>query len=103
MDVPRPVIDQDEIVSRAIHFCETQHTFSSSIVCGESQGAAVFYPVLAIGKSPFLFRAIIARCAFDDYLFRRERTGGLRFSCDSCTNAAWVVRRRLQRLDPRAG
>jgi hypothetical protein len=25
MDVPCPVIDQDEIVSRAVHFRETQH------------------------------------------------------------------------------
>ena len=25
MDVPCPVIEQDEVVSRTIHLCETQH------------------------------------------------------------------------------
>src|SRR6266496_3036344 len=37
MNVARAIVDQDEIVSRAVHFCETQHPFSSSIVCHESQ------------------------------------------------------------------
>src|SRR5437660_1527772 len=31
------IVDQDEIVSRAVHFCETQHPFSSSIIYRESQ------------------------------------------------------------------
>jgi hypothetical protein len=40
MNLARAIVDQDEIVSRAVHFGETQHSLSSSIVCGESQGAA---------------------------------------------------------------
>src|SRR5262249_38909210 len=42
----------------------------------------------------------IARSAFDDYLFRREASGGLDFSGGLCL--ARVVCRRLQQLDPRA-
>src|SRR5207237_429163 len=35
MDVPCPVVDQDKIISRAVHFRETQHDsdFSGGCVC----------------------------------------------------------------------
>ena len=53
MNLARAIVDQDEIVSRAVHFGEMQHPLSSSIVCGESQGAA---------KSPFLFYLPLPDC-----------------------------------------
>jgi hypothetical protein len=53
MNLARAIVDQDEIVSRAVHLGETQHPLSSSIVYGESQGAA---------KSPFLFYLPLPDC-----------------------------------------
>ena len=44
----------------------------------------------------------IASSRFDDYLVRREGTGGLHFSCDSRTRVTCILRGGLQRPDPRA-
>ena len=53
MNLARAIVDQDEIVSRAVHLGETQHPLSSSIIYEESQGAA---------KSPFLFYVPLPDC-----------------------------------------
>src|SRR4029453_13081730 len=53
LNLARAIVDQDEIVSRAVHLGEAQHLLSSSIVCGESQGAA---------KSPFIFYLPLPVC-----------------------------------------
>ena len=91
MDISCPVVDQDKIVARAVHFGETQHGIRLT-----QQGVAGNLRVLAI-QTGFSGPGI-ARSRFDDYLSRREATGGLGFSGDSCI--ARIVRGRLQQLDP---
>ncbi len=50
MNVARAIVDQDEIVARAVHFCETQHPLSSSILRRKSQLVVWLPTVLSRGK-----------------------------------------------------
>src|SRR5437588_112104 len=53
MDVAGAIVDQDEIVSCAIHFCETQHPVSCSILRRDSQ------PPLPVASLAFTYSAFI--------------------------------------------
>src|SRR5438876_3052816 len=98
MDVPCPVIEQDEVVSSAIHFCETQHerdfndgwafVISGDVPDAKTAGPVILsepqrsrriprnYPWAALRDSSTSLgmteSSAVARSAFDDYLFRRE-------------------------------
>jgi hypothetical protein len=93
MDIPCPVVDQDEIVSCAVHFGETQHGMRLTQQSVAGNPACGFLAIQTGLLSPG-----IARSRFDDYLSRLEATSGLGFSGDSCI--ARIVRGRLQQLDP---
>ena len=93
MDIACPVVDQDEIVSCAVHFGETQHgiRLTHQGVTGNPASRVLVIQTGLSGRG-------IARSRFNDYLSRREETSGLGFSGDSCI--ARIVRRRLQQFNP---
>jgi len=51
MDLAGAIVDQDEIVSCAIHFCKTQHPISFSILRRDSQ------PPLPVASLAFTYSA----------------------------------------------
>src|SRR5438128_5355774 len=71
INVPCPVIDQDEIVSRAIHFCETQHdlivamavpvVMSSALVCRYGLRACHPERSEAESKDPAELQSVVPR------------------------------------------
>ena len=69
MDIPDPVIDQDEIVSCAVHFGETQHGIRLT-----QQGVEAILPP-GLSESDRIVGSGIARSRFNDYLSRRKTLG----------------------------
>src|SRR6266487_6421144 len=95
MNVARAIVDQDEIVSRAVHFCETQHPFSSSIVYHESQ-LALKWRLLSVVMSSGVeyishcYRIRVRDSSTHSTSLRARLSLGMTQSCARCSERSYI-------------
>src|SRR5262249_40969756 len=81
---------------------------AAAILIVMSSGVETSFDVLEVARDSstslgMTETSAVARSAFDDYLFRREGTGGLGFFCGFWVDVARIIFGGLQQLDSWAG